>query len=55
MQCQSKRQHTTRKEKETRRVKLFWDDKESVDLAMNKGAVIKQTPLLIQERITLID
>ena len=40
---------------ETRRVKLLWDDKESVDLAMNKGAVIKQTPLLIQERITIDD
>ena len=49
----NKRQHTTRKVKETRRVKLLWDDRESVDLAMNKGAVIKQTPLLLQERITV--
>ena len=31
---------------------MLWDDKESVDLAMNKGAVMKQTPLLLQERIT---
>lgn len=53
MQCLNKRQHTTRKVKDSCRVKLFGDDKESVDLAMNKGAVIKQTPLLIQERITL--
>jgi hypothetical protein len=49
----NKRQHTTRKDNESCRVKLLWDDKESVDLAMNKGAVIKQTPLLVQERITL--